>query len=35
MRNLYEKFYNKKKRVILTLIKTFNFLVNQNATFNY
>ena len=31
MQNLYEKFYNKKKRIIFTLNKTLNFSIKQYA----
>ena len=31
MQNLYEKFYDKKKRVIFTLSKILNFSIKQHA----
>lgn len=34
MQNLYEKFYNKKKRVIFTLNKILYFSANQKIVFN-
>ena len=35
MQNLYKMFYNKKKSIIFTLNKIFNFLINYNMIFDY